>query len=60
MKGWLAFFEEARAEFRKISWPTKEEVQGSTAVVLVTVLFLTGLFAVYDAVITQVMRLVIP
>lgn len=60
MKALLSFLSEAKIEFRKISWPTREEVRGSSAVVFVTVLFLTGLFAIYDAVITELMRFVIP
>jgi len=53
------FFQEARSEYKKISWPSKEEVQGSTAVVLTTVGFvLVALFA-FDWVITGLMNLVI-
>jgi preprotein translocase subunit SecE len=53
------FWGEARSEFRKISWPSREEVQGSTAVVITTVGFvLVALFA-FDWIITELMSLVI-
>ncbi len=40
------FFSEAKAEFKKISWPSTEDIKGSTTVVCVTIFFLmvlTGL-----------------
>jgi preprotein translocase subunit SecE len=53
------FWGEARAEFRKISWPTREEAQGSTAVVFTTVGFVLVTLFVFDWVITELMSLVI-
>jgi len=53
------FFIEARSEFKKISWPTAEEIKGSTAVVFVTIGFLMMLLLVYDLTINQLMKLVI-
>lgn len=53
------FWGEARTEFRKISWPTREEVQGSTLVVFATVGFVLATLFVYDWVITELMSLVI-
>lgn len=42
------FFAEAKAEFKKISWPSLDEIKGSTAVVCVTIAFIMVLLAVYD------------
>jgi preprotein translocase SecE subunit len=42
------FFAEAKSEFKKISWPTLDEIKGSTAVVGVTIVFVMVLLAVYD------------
>lgn len=42
------FFAEAKSEFKKISWPTWDEIKGSTAVVCVTIVFLMTVLAVYD------------
>ena len=53
------FFSEARSEFNKISWPTWDEIKGSTAVVCVTILFLMVVLAVYDFGIGGLMKLVI-
>lgn len=41
------FFQDVRAEFRKVSWPARREVVGSTTVVIVVVVILSlFLFAV--------------
>ena len=53
------FFIEARSEFKKISWPSPEEIKGSTAVVFVTIGFLMLLLFVYDLVVNGMMKLVI-
>jgi preprotein translocase SecE subunit len=42
------FFAEARSEFKKISWPSVDEIKGSTAVVCVTIAFLMAVLAFYD------------
>jgi preprotein translocase subunit SecE len=42
------FFAEAKSEFKKISWPSREDIQGSTAVVCVTIAFVMILLAAYD------------
>lgn len=42
------FFAEAKSEFKKISWPSQDEIKGSTAVVCVTIAFLMAVLAVYD------------
>jgi preprotein translocase SecE subunit len=52
-----AFFAEAKSEFKKISWPTQEDIKGSTAVVCVTIAFLMATLAVYDLGIMGVAKL---
>ena len=41
--GVLQFLQEVQREFSKVVWPTKSELMGSTAVVLLLVLF----FSIY-------------
>ena len=53
------FFNEARSEFKKISWPSREEIQGSTAVVIVTIVSLMVMLFIYDFVIQKLLGLVI-
>jgi preprotein translocase subunit SecE len=39
---------EVRAEMRKVAWPTRPEVVNSTIIVLIAVLFMTGVIFGYD------------
>jgi preprotein translocase subunit SecE len=54
-----AFFTEARSEFKKISWPSWDEIKGSTAVVCVTIGFLMALLFLYDSAIAMVLKLIL-
>lgn len=54
-----AFFAEAKSEFKKISWPTWDEIKGSTTVVCTTILFLMIVLAAYDFGIGKLMNLVV-
>ena len=42
------FVFEVRAEMQKVTWPTREELMGSTAVVLMTMLILSTFIGVAD------------
>jgi len=53
------FFAEAKSEFNKISWPTRDEIKGSTAVVCITILFLMVLLGGYDLCIGPVIKFVL-
>ena len=59
-RGYIAkisqFIAETREELRKCSWPTKEELQGATAVVLVTMVLLGLFIMVVDAISLTVTR----
>jgi preprotein translocase subunit SecE len=52
------FFHEVLVEFRKVSWPSRREVVGSTTVVIVVVLVLAVFLAVVDRALSEVVRLV--
>jgi len=54
------YLAETREELKKCTWPTKEELKGSTVVVMIAV-FLLGLFVVCtDFVILEFVRKVLP
>ena len=46
--GPLQYVGEVRSEMRRVTWPTRDELIKFTIVVIVTVLFLTGLIALLD------------
>lgn len=43
-----AFFQEFKTEMKKVTWPTKDETTGTTAVVVVTVLIIVAFLGVVD------------
>ena len=53
------FFHDVMVEFRRVSWPTRKEVTGSTSVVIVMVLVLAVFLAVVDHALTWIVRLVL-
>jgi preprotein translocase subunit SecE len=53
------FFHDVLVEFRRVSWPTRKEVMGSTSVVIVMVIVLAVFLAVVDHALTWLVRLVL-
>ena len=53
------FFREVLAEFRKVSWPSRREVMGSTTVVIVVVLVLAVFLAVVDIGLSRLVGLIL-
>lgn len=47
-KGLQSFLSEVRAEFRKITWPSRQQVFSETGVVLLVVFILTTLITLFD------------
>ena len=52
------FLGEVRAEMKKVTWSTREELIGSTTVVLVTMFFLSSFIGVADFVLSYVLAVV--
>jgi len=50
------FFKEVHAELRKVTWPTKEELIGSTIVTIVVSLVVALFIGVVDRILTLVIR----
>jgi preprotein translocase subunit SecE len=61
-KGYLLrvskYIVETREELRKCTWPSVDELKGSTVVILVTIVLLGGFIVVIDFVISQLVRLI--
>ena len=53
------FLREVKAELKKVSWPTKQELISNTGVVFITVMLVCTLIWVIDATFAQVLRLII-
>jgi preprotein translocase subunit SecE len=51
------FFSEVRAEMGKVTWPTREELIGSTGVVLTTMFILSAFIGCADLVMSFLTRI---
>ena len=47
------YFKELQNEMRRVSWPNRKQVEGTTAVVILTVFAFAGFFAVVDTVLDR-------
>ena len=61
-KGYLVkirnYFAETEEELKKCSWPSRDELKGSTVVILVTTMLLGAFTVVVDWVLSNLMRLI--
>ena len=51
----INFFREVRQEMKKVTWPTRREISGSTSVVIVSVLIVSIYLGIIDTVLQWVM-----
>jgi len=47
------YFKELQNEMRRVSWPSRKQVEGTTVVVIVTVFAFAGFFAAVDAILND-------
>lgn len=58
LKKTITYLRESQAEFRKIVWPSREEVVGATVVVCVSVTIIALILVGYDFVIKGILQVV--
>jgi len=54
-----SFIEEVVTELKKVSWPSRRELYGATLVVLVVIVLISVGIGVVDALLGQIMQLLI-
>ena len=52
-----SFISEVRAEMQKVTWSTREELIGSTAVVLMTMVILSTFIGISDLVLSNTLKI---
>ena len=52
------FLREVKVELKKVSWPSRREISGSTGVVIVTVIIVSIYLGILDGILQQIMILV--
>ena len=53
IKGVVDYYNELRMEMRRVTWPNRKQVEGTTAVVIVTVFAFAAYFFVVDSVLQK-------
>lgn len=53
-----AYFKDIKIEMTKVSWPTKEELMGSTMVVLVSLAILSAFIGVCDVFLSKLVNII--
>lgn len=52
----IEFLSEVKVEVKKVTWPSRREALGGTAVVLVVVLLLSVFLGLVDALVSKIIR----
>jgi len=55
----LEFLAEVKAEVNKVTWPSRREALGGTAVVVVVVLLMATFLGVIDAILSKIVQSII-
>jgi preprotein translocase subunit SecE len=53
------FLTEVKQELKKVTWPTKDETIGTTAVVLVLVIIISGFLGIVDVGLSKIIKIII-
>ncbi|MCM8831515.1 MAG: preprotein translocase subunit SecE [Candidatus Omnitrophica bacterium] len=51
------FFKEVKEETKKVNWPTRNEIKGSTVVVIIVLMFLTIYFLLVDLTLSRFIKM---
>jgi preprotein translocase subunit SecE len=55
----IQYLKESRAELAKITWPSRQELRGSTVVVIVSVILLTIFIGVVDQIFNYLLKILV-
>ena len=55
----IKFFKETKAEIKKVSWPTREQLVHNTIIILVFILITTAILSLLDAGFERLLSLII-
>ncbi len=52
----IEFLTEVKAEVKKVTWPSRREAMGGTAVVVVVVLIMAAFLGIVDAILSKIVQ----
>jgi preprotein translocase subunit SecE len=53
------YFNDLKLEMRRVTWPNRKQVEGTTAVVILSVFAFAAYFAVVDSILTKGVKVVL-
>ena len=53
------YFNELKLEMRRVTWPNRKQVEGTTAVVIISVFAFAGYFAVVDSILVKLVKAIL-
>ena len=53
------YFNDLKLEMRRVTWPNRKQVEGTTAVVIISVFAFAGYFAVVDSILAKGVKAVL-
>ena len=53
------YFNDLKLEMRRVTWPNRKQVEGTTAVVIISVFAFAAYFALVDAILTRGVKAVL-
>jgi preprotein translocase subunit SecE len=60
VKAWVdgtkEYVNDLKLEMRRVTWPNRQQVEGTTAVVIISVFLFAGYFAVVDSLLTKALN----
>jgi len=51
----ISFLREVRQEMKKVTWPTRREISGSTGIVIISVMLVAVYLGIIDAILQWIM-----
>jgi len=59
LAGVRKYFKEVQLEFKKITWPTRKELTGSTIVVIIALVIIAFILGIFDFSLSRIMSILL-
>jgi preprotein translocase subunit SecE len=53
------YFNDLKLEMRRVTWPNRKQVEGTTAVVIISVFAFAGYFAIVDSLLVKAIKAIL-
>jgi len=59
VEGTKGYVNDLKLEMRRVTWPNRKQVEGTTAVVIISVFAFAGYFAVVDSILVKLVKAIL-